>query len=489
MSLIPSYADWSSATEIVSAGTAPDWDAHLGGAYTPCCCIKFNGIYFLYYIGSLNDVGPDERSLGVATSSDGTNWSKYGSNPLFTFAPNTEDEEGIFSFCVLEDAGTLYGYYGGLRGPSPPFVDIEIRARKSTDGYTWTDDTLIYQDSGQEHSPVACYKDGSNWYVYYLANLQGGAGDIRLRSGTAWDTLSTDQLVLAVDHKDGSVQWLTDEFLAYFAARTADGQITDAYTIEHDAPTTLGNVRKTLSFALDDVRKQPAYYLDEANGLWRLFQGHITAPNDINMRTAPLNSCTVWQSSDDAEEQGTSGIGTPDLDSTDLELNYDPGTADVAQTIGLRFDGVAVPVTAQITNAYITFVADGASSGSLTFTISGELALDPGTFTVASQNITDRAKTVASVSWSPGAWSDTVEYDTPNLAAVVQEIVEQASWNAGNAMVFIIPPDTGTDTRRAEAFDGDITAAKLTVEYSLGTKAGVKQVIRQGYPWRESIRI
>lgn len=489
MPLIPSYADWSSPTEIISAVPAT-WEAHLGGAYTPCCCIKFNGTYFLYYIGSLNAVGPDERSLGVATSSDGTTWNKYGSNPLFTFTFWPTDEEGIFSFCVLEDAGTLYGYYGALRSPSGGAgVDIEIRARKSTDGYTWTDDTLIYQDVGNEVAPVACYKDGSNWYVYYLGPLSGGFGNIRLRSGTAWDTLSTDQAVLSGSFKAGAIQWVTDEFLAYFNGRNADGQTVDVRMVEHDAPTTLGVIRKTVDFASDNERKQPQFYLDESAGLWRLFQGHITAPNDINMRTAPINSCTVWQSSDDAEEQGAGGIGTPDITSSDLELNYDPGTADIAQTIGVRFDGVAIPATAQITNAYITFTADGASSGSLTFTISGELALDPGTFTTASQNITDRTKTTANVPWSPGAWSDTVEYDTPNLAAVVQEIVDQASWNAGNAMVFFVPPDTGTDLRRAEAFDGAITAAKLTVEYALGSPTGIKQVYRQAYPWREATRI
>jgi hypothetical protein len=52
---------------------------------------------------------------------------------------------------------------------------------------------------------------------------------------------------------------------------------------------------------------------------------------------------------------------------------------------------------------------------------------------------------------------------TPNLAAVIQQIVDRAGWTSGNALALIA---TGTGKRVAEAYDGVASAAPLLhVEY------------------------
>jgi hypothetical protein len=53
---------------------------------------------------------------------------------------------------------------------------------------------------------------------------------------------------------------------------------------------------------------------------------------------------------------------------------------------------------------------------------------------------------------------------TPNLAAIVQELVNQPGWSSGQALVLLI---TGTGERVAEAYDGEVAKAPLLhVEYA-----------------------
>ncbi len=55
------------------------------------------------------------------------------------------------------------------------------------------------------------------------------------------------------------------------------------------------------------------------------------------------------------------------------------------------------------------------------------------------------------------------DQQTPDIASVIQEIVDRGGWNSGNSLVIII---TGTGTRTAEAYDGDQAGAPLLhVEY------------------------
>ena len=53
---------------------------------------------------------------------------------------------------------------------------------------------------------------------------------------------------------------------------------------------------------------------------------------------------------------------------------------------------------------------------------------------------------------------------TTDLAAVVQEIVDQGGWSASNSMAFLI---SGSGLRTAEAYDGEpLAAPKLEIVYA-----------------------
>ncbi|MEA3226946.1 MAG: hypothetical protein U9Q07_13430, partial [Planctomycetota bacterium] len=104
--------------------------------------------------------------------------------------------------------------------------------------------------------------------------------------------------------------------------------------------------------------------------------------------------------------------------------------------------------------------------------IEGELAADAAGFANVAFNVTDRARTTAQVLWSVPNWVTVgdrgPDQATPDLAAVIQEIVNQDGWASGNSLVLIIsddPANPSAGIRCAEAGSGD-DSATLYVEFA-----------------------
>ena len=183
--------------------------------------------------------------------------------------------------------------------------------------------------------------------------------------------------------------------------------------------------------------------------------------NDVEEPSGGEVNIRVSASTDDAEERTT---GLVKLTSSDLELTFDR----TDQIIGMRFNGVAVPSAVTIVNAYIQFQVDETHSDPTSLTIQAEAVDNALGFTAVTGNISSRPKTTASVAWSPPPWSTRgvagPDQQTPNLAAVLQEIVSRPGWSSGNSIVALI---TGTGERVAESYDGDVNGAPLLhVEFS-----------------------
>ena len=179
----------------------------------------------------------------------------------------------------------------------------------------------------------------------------------------------------------------------------------------------------------------------------------------------------VTANSDDAEEKLSNGSMT--YISNDLDL-IKAGGAD--QEVGMRFLNVTVPAGATITNAYIQFHASKSDSGVTNLTFRGEAADNPVTFTTTDYDLTTRAKTTASAAWSVPAWTSGTNYQTTDLTAVVQEVVDRGGWASGNAIALYV---TGSGSRLADAYDGDAANAPLVHIDYLGSDAG--QTTEAGY--------
>ncbi len=183
---------------------------------------------------------------------------------------------------------------------------------------------------------------------------------------------------------------------------------------------------------------------------------------------------------DDAEEGALNGAMA--LTSSDLELGeYDTwtqgGIEQGVQTIGVRFNAVEIPVGASVLSANIQFTCDATGADEAEMTIYGESIGNAPGFTEDAYNITSRAKTTEKAVWDIPEWVNVGDAGaaqrTPELAGVVQEILNRADWASGNSMVFILAPSGSTvdetsssGGREAEADVGS-DAAQLTIVYEL----------------------
>ncbi len=203
------------------------------------------------------------------------------------------------------------------------------------------------------------------------------------------------------------------------------------------------------------------------------FMADPTGPFTVsltNMTYTPSVTSKTWRviaSADDAEETVTNHAVS--LTSTDLELVVDTTN----QEVGVRFVNVGIPAKAAIASAYLKFygrTGENINGNPIALTIKGQAADNAAAFTSAVSNIAARAGTVAAVPWSPANWVDGeagTNAQTPELKAVVQEIVSRSGWVANNAMAFKI---TGSGARRAWSFNGNSNAApQLIVQWSTTT--------------------
>lgn len=171
----------------------------------------------------------------------------------------------------------------------------------------------------------------------------------------------------------------------------------------------------------------------------------------------------VSNGADDAEERVATG-DMSELTSSDLELIRE---AKTDQLVGIRFQNVAIPKGAVIHYAAIEFESDETESIPTDLVVYGEAVSNAAPFALTSYNISRRLLTTANVTWQtlmPWYWVD-AKYHTPNLAPIVQEIVQRENWKNGNALAFIIK---GAGRRTAESYEGEPPAApKLYVEYTV----------------------
>ena len=214
-----------------------------------------------------------------------------------------------------------------------------------------------------------------------------------------------------------------------------------------------------------------------------------------NVAQGDLVTRYVQTDHDDAEEYLTNfyagsqsyELGDGWLDSSDVEVGseFDPlcWTA-----VGLQFDQLGIPQGATILSAKVTFTVDenvdpGTSND---FTILGEAAGNaaiwngydspryPGYWRIAPYEVTSRARTSASVGWSPTDPAIGATIDTPDISSVIQEIVDQGGWSDNNRLSLMIFPDAYLDSmpltttvtsHTYESGDQGTQAPLLTVEW------------------------
>lgn len=141
------------------AGTGEDtWDREIRErGYI----LHENGIWRMWYTGYNTDRG-DTKYLGLATSSDGIEWTQHPGNPIF-------DGRWTEDMCVVKIDGT---YYMAAEGK-----DDIAHMLTSPDGVSWTDegDLDIRYTNGEKLSPgpygtPTLWIENGKWYLFYERN-------------------------------------------------------------------------------------------------------------------------------------------------------------------------------------------------------------------------------------------------------------------------------------------------------------------------------
>jgi len=169
----------------------------------------------------------------------------------------------------------------------------------------------------------------------------------------------------------------------------------------------------------------------------------------------------VNQESDDAEERLDTGKVYTKGD--DLELGTDEGpSGTLSMRVGIRFQGIGIPQGATINSAYIEFTASEAQDRATNLTILGEASDNAQTYQGDDNEISTRTPAAASVAWNGvPAWSiPGAKHKTPDLKAIVQQIVNRPGWNTSNAMAFMF---AGSGRRTAWSYDGAVDQGNLTL--------------------------
>ena len=215
------------------------------------------------------------------------------------------------------------------------------------------------------------------------------------------------------------------------------------------------------------------------NGVVTLVQsdgGSVEAPrfyaNAIcleEIAPAPVSQVTsnqIVRDFDDAEE--VLSTGKVKLQGLDLDLGVN---GLKPQLIGLRFASIMVPREATIEEAYIQFTTDDVGTNSSLFTVSAEAADHAPRFEEQPFYLSSRITTTATVPWQPLPWASGgaqgLEQRTPNLATILQEIIDRDGWELGNALALLIQ---GTGARTALSREANSQAApQLHITFSSHT--------------------
>jgi hypothetical protein len=173
-------------------------------------------------------------------------------------------------------------------------------------------------------------------------------------------------------------------------------------------------------------------------------------------------------SADDAQETG----GTNTINGTTINANY------ANQIAAVRFTGVTIPPGSTINNAYLTLNLPNATYDDPDLTIRGSGEANAAAFTTATDHLTNRLKTSASVAWS-AANIGTGARNSPELKTLVQETINISGWASGNALAFYFT-GSATSSFRFYTYDNGTGIPSLTIDYTPpGTTAAGRKLRTQ----------
>lgn len=150
----------------------------------------------------------------------------------------------------------------------------------------------------------------------------------------------------------------------------------------------------------------------------------------------------------------------------------------------MRFTAVTIPRPSLITAATLSMYGQ-ASVGSdwLTRVLAHDVD-DSGDFDGAGCDIfnrVDNVGTAAVVDWDPASWLTGQFNASPDISAVVQEIIDRGGWSSGNALTILWDEDNSPANTDLQADDFDAASANApTLDIDFSPQGGGRPVRSAG---------
>jgi hypothetical protein len=230
----------------------------------------------------------------VATSQDGIHFTKYESNPILTWLPTQNGEEGAVSSGVtLGERGETILFYGANTQEIPSVVHADVRVAASPDGFAFTDLGVVLDrtdrsiwGSGDELFAVDAIHESGHWIVYYIPNGSPQSGKLGVAYGNQYDALNRTSMVTSGG--DAISVWgtashvrLDQETYAIILNNVREGR-TEVRLLSIQTPSVLSE--PVMVYQFDEVR-QAVLLLDEEFETW--FMYYRTSANSYGVKLAP----------------------------------------------------------------------------------------------------------------------------------------------------------------------------------------------------------
>jgi len=176
----------------------------------------------------------------------------------------------------------------------------------------------------------------------------------------------------------------------------------------------------------------------------RAFATFAVPATALSKATYPVyidTSISEEQTTENDDDTGSRGTTYPGYDTY-----YAYGSIRVGRTTtqwatgGFRFTTVPIPAGVTISSAVLSFSAAGTSAADIQVRIAAEDVDSAAIMSIThmSGGTAYDARTTANVFWDPADWTQYVWYDSPDVAAVVQEVVGRPGWALNNNLLFIM---------------------------------------------------
>ncbi|NDV92183.1 pilus assembly protein PilY [Alteromonas sp. 345S023] len=147
--------------------------------------------------------------------------------------------------------------------------------------------------------------------------------------------------------------------------------------------------------------------------------------------------------------------------------------------IGIRFQNVNIPQGAQISEAYLAFTAyDTSRNNTSTMEIRGVASDDADDFYPAYRYHLRNLSKTSGITWSMPRFRRYSEYTSPDLSAIVKEVIDRPGWEPGNALAFVF--SDFNNYRGAYSYNDVPSAApRLIVKFNGSATPGATSTVRE----------